>query len=46
MVGAETFLPVFLYGGMPIDDAMRSMETFAAGVMPALHAHTHRVVIG
>jgi alkanesulfonate monooxygenase SsuD/methylene tetrahydromethanopterin reductase-like flavin-dependent oxidoreductase (luciferase family) len=45
-VGAETFLPVFLYGGMPIDDAMRSMETFAAGVMPTLQAHTPGVAIG
>jgi alkanesulfonate monooxygenase SsuD/methylene tetrahydromethanopterin reductase-like flavin-dependent oxidoreductase (luciferase family) len=36
LVGAETFLPVFKYGGMPIDDAERGMELFAREVMPAL----------
>jgi len=44
-IGSETFLPVFLYGGMPIDDAMRSMETFVDGVLPTLQAHTPAVAI-
>ena len=37
-VGCETFLPVFGYGGMPVEKAERSLELFAGGVMPALQA--------
>ena len=38
LVGAETFLPVFGYGGMAYEDVERSMSLFAAEVMPALQA--------
>jgi len=38
LVGCETFLPVFGYGGMPAEVAMRSMELFAREVMPPLQA--------
>jgi alkanesulfonate monooxygenase SsuD/methylene tetrahydromethanopterin reductase-like flavin-dependent oxidoreductase (luciferase family) len=35
-LGAEAFVSVFSYAGMPYDDAERSMRLFAAEVMPAL----------
>jgi len=35
-VGADTFVGVFSYAGMPIADAERSMRLFAAEVMPEL----------
>jgi alkanesulfonate monooxygenase SsuD/methylene tetrahydromethanopterin reductase-like flavin-dependent oxidoreductase (luciferase family) len=38
LTGAETFLPVFGYGGMPVEDAQRSMELFAEEIMPTLQA--------
>ena len=38
LVGAETFLPVFGYGGMAYADVERSMELFAREVMPSLQA--------
>jgi alkanesulfonate monooxygenase SsuD/methylene tetrahydromethanopterin reductase-like flavin-dependent oxidoreductase (luciferase family) len=37
-VGSETFLPVFGYGGLPDEEAERSMDLFAAEVMPGLQA--------
>jgi alkanesulfonate monooxygenase SsuD/methylene tetrahydromethanopterin reductase-like flavin-dependent oxidoreductase (luciferase family) len=37
-VATETFLPVFGYGGLPDADAERSMDLFAAEVMPGLQA--------
>ncbi len=43
LVGCETFLPVFGYGGMPVVDAERSMELFAREVMPELQALKPRV---
>ena len=38
LVGAETFLPVFGYGGMAFEDVKGSMELFAREVMPSLQA--------
>ena len=38
LVGSETFLPVFGYGGMPYADVERGMELFAREVMPGLQA--------
>ena len=37
-VGAETYIGVFSYAGMPWDEAERSMRLFAEEVMPALKA--------
>ncbi len=45
LVGCETFLPVFGYGGMPVEDAELSMELFAREVMPALQALEPRVAL-
>jgi len=45
LVGAETYLPVFLYGGMPIEDALRSMTTFASEVMPDLQAQKRKLAV-
>jgi hypothetical protein len=39
-VGAETFVAVFRYAGMPIEEAQRSMQLFARTVLPALKAET------
>jgi hypothetical protein len=36
--GTNEIMFVFKYGSMPIDQARRSMELFAADVMPALKA--------
>jgi len=36
LVGADSFISVFRYGGMPADEAERSMRLFADKVMPAL----------
>ena len=36
MVGADSFIGVFRYGGMPVDDAEANMRLFASDVMPAL----------
>jgi alkanesulfonate monooxygenase SsuD/methylene tetrahydromethanopterin reductase-like flavin-dependent oxidoreductase (luciferase family) len=46
LVGAETFLPVFGYGGMPYDQVGRGMELFAREVMPALRALPRLPVAG
>lgn len=35
-VGAETFIGVFSYGGMPMDEATASYELFARDVLPAV----------
>jgi alkanesulfonate monooxygenase SsuD/methylene tetrahydromethanopterin reductase-like flavin-dependent oxidoreductase (luciferase family) len=45
LVGCETFLPVFAYGGIPVEDAERSMELFAREVMPALQALEPRLAL-
>ena len=37
-VGAETYVGVFSYAGMPWPEAERSMRLFAEEVMPALKA--------
>jgi alkanesulfonate monooxygenase SsuD/methylene tetrahydromethanopterin reductase-like flavin-dependent oxidoreductase (luciferase family) len=36
MVGADSFIGVFRYGGMPVEDGERSMRLFAREVMPEL----------
>src|SRR5436190_3700680 len=36
LVGADSFIGVFRYGGMPPEEAERSMRLFAEKVMPAL----------
>ena len=36
LVGADSFIGVFRYGGMPVDDAEANMRLFASDVMPAL----------
>jgi alkanesulfonate monooxygenase SsuD/methylene tetrahydromethanopterin reductase-like flavin-dependent oxidoreductase (luciferase family) len=38
LVGSETFLPVFGYGGMSTEQVRGSMELFAREVMPGLQA--------
>ena len=37
-LGAEAFVGVFSYAGMPIDEAERNMRYFADSVMPELKA--------
>jgi alkanesulfonate monooxygenase SsuD/methylene tetrahydromethanopterin reductase-like flavin-dependent oxidoreductase (luciferase family) len=37
-VDAEEFVGVFKYGGMPLEEAERSMKLFAAEVLPKVHA--------
>jgi len=37
-MGADTFVGVFSYAGMPYDEAERNMRLFAKSVMPALQA--------
>jgi len=38
LVGADGYVGVFRYGGMPVDEAERSMRLFASDVMPELKA--------
>ena len=38
LVGADGYIGVFRFGGMPADVAERSMRLFAAEVMPELQA--------
>ena len=42
LVGADGYIGVFRYGGMPADVAERSMRLFAAEVMPELQALARR----
>ena len=37
-VDADEFVGVFKYGGMPMDEAERSMKLFASEVLPKVHA--------
>ena len=37
-MGASEFVGVFKYGGMPYEEAERSLKLFAAEVMPAMKA--------
>jgi alkanesulfonate monooxygenase SsuD/methylene tetrahydromethanopterin reductase-like flavin-dependent oxidoreductase (luciferase family) len=37
-VDAEEFVGVFKYGGMPLEEAERSMKLFASEVLPKVHA--------
>jgi alkanesulfonate monooxygenase SsuD/methylene tetrahydromethanopterin reductase-like flavin-dependent oxidoreductase (luciferase family) len=39
LTGADTFVPVFRYAGMPTDEAEASMRLFAAEVMPELRKY-------
>jgi alkanesulfonate monooxygenase SsuD/methylene tetrahydromethanopterin reductase-like flavin-dependent oxidoreductase (luciferase family) len=39
LTGADTFIPVFRYAGMPRDEAEASMRLFAAEVMPELRRY-------
>ena len=36
MVGGDSFIGVFRYGGMPLEEGERSMRLFAKEVMPEL----------
>ncbi len=38
LTGADSFIGVFRYGGMPVEDAERSMRLFAREVLPELQA--------
>jgi alkanesulfonate monooxygenase SsuD/methylene tetrahydromethanopterin reductase-like flavin-dependent oxidoreductase (luciferase family) len=39
LTGADTFVPVFRYAGMPKEEAEASMRLFAAEVLPELRRH-------
>jgi hypothetical protein len=41
-IGAESYVGVFSYAGMPWDEAERSMRLFAESVMPKLQARKIR----
>jgi alkanesulfonate monooxygenase SsuD/methylene tetrahydromethanopterin reductase-like flavin-dependent oxidoreductase (luciferase family) len=45
-VGCETYVGVFSYAGMPIDDAERSMRLFGREVMPELQRLPRAETIG
>jgi len=38
VIGADSFVGVFRYGGMPVDVAEKSLRLFAREVMPELKA--------
>jgi alkanesulfonate monooxygenase SsuD/methylene tetrahydromethanopterin reductase-like flavin-dependent oxidoreductase (luciferase family) len=40
LTGADTFIPVFRYAGMPSDEAEANMRLFATEVMPGLKQHS------
>jgi alkanesulfonate monooxygenase SsuD/methylene tetrahydromethanopterin reductase-like flavin-dependent oxidoreductase (luciferase family) len=45
LTGADTFVPVFRYAGMPLAEARASMRLFAAEVMPELKKHQTAAVL-